>query len=121
MKDIDPTVKIITSNNITINYLDKFPSDADSYINTFTNIVKRSRTFRVYISHQIELAKSLFDLKNENKSTMMNIFDNWIKNNTSISHNKFKSHKEDSLGFFININPKVMPYEKIYAIAFKND
>ena len=38
---------------------------------------------------------------------MSNIFDTLVKNNAFLSHRKFNSHKEQSIGFFLKVNPKI--------------
>ena len=38
---------------------------------------------------------------------MTNIFDTLVANEVYLSNNKFQSHKEHALGFFVNINPRV--------------
>ena len=38
---------------------------------------------------------------------MSNIFDTLVKNNTFVSHKKINSHKEYSIGFFPEVNPKI--------------
>ena len=38
---------------------------------------------------------------------MSNIFDTLVKNNAFLSHKKIDSHKEHSIGFFLEVNPKI--------------
>ena len=38
---------------------------------------------------------------------MSNIFDTLVKNNAFLSHKKLNSHKEHSIGFFLEVNPKI--------------
>lgn len=38
---------------------------------------------------------------------MLNIFDTLVKDNAFLSHKKFNSYKERSIGFFLEVNPKV--------------
>ena len=97
MKMKDPSLKII-SNEIVI---------GNDYTNIFTKIIKCPKTFRVYISHKIESAKSIADLKYGNNKEMKNIFNTLIANGAYLTHNKFQSHKEHAIGFFVNINPRV--------------
>ena len=56
MKLIDPTLKIITFQNDTIDTTDQFPSSAAEYQNKFKDVHKDLKSSRVYISHKIESA-----------------------------------------------------------------
>ena len=51
-------------------------------------------TSRIHITHKIESARSIADLKYGKKNGMSNIFDTLVKNNAFLSHKKFNSHKE---------------------------
>ena len=46
---------------------------------------------------------------------MTNIFDTLIANGAYSTHNKFQSHKEHAIGFFININPRVTLRDELRA------
>ena len=107
MKLIDPTLKIITFQNDTIDTTDQFPSSAAEYQKKFKDVHKDPKSSRVYISHKIESAIPLGDIKYGNKQKLSSIFDTLVKNNAYLSLNKFGTHKEHSIGFFTNINPKV--------------
>ena len=82
MKPIDPTLKIITFQNETIDTIDQFPSSAAEYTSKFKDVHKDPKSSRVYISHKIESAISLGDIKYGNKQQLSNIFDTLVKNNT---------------------------------------
>ena len=107
MKLIDPTLKIITFQNETIDTTDQFPSSASEYTSTFKEIHKDNKSSRVYISHKIESAITLGEIKYGNKQQISSIFETLVKNNAYLSINKFSTHKEHSIGFFTHINPKV--------------
>ena len=107
MKLIDPTLKLITFQNETIDTTDQFPSSAIKYTSKFTNIYKDPTSSRVYISHKIESVIPLVKIKYENRQHLSNMFDTLIINNAFLNLNKFCTHKEHSIGFFTHINPKV--------------
>ena len=107
LKLIEPTAKFITPGNITIDSHDDFPSEASKYTSMFHDFTKCPKTSRVYISFKIESSRSLGELKHGNNTHLENIFDTLKKNNAFLRHEKFKSHKEHSLGFFVDINPRV--------------
>ena len=73
----------------------------------FNDFTKCPKTSRVYISFKIESSRSLGDLKHGNNTHMENIFDTLKKNNVFLRHEKLKSHKEHSLGFFVEINQRI--------------
>ena len=72
MKKIDPTLKLITE-NASIETVMQF-SKGDNDTKLFTNIFKDNKTSTVYITHKIESAKSVSDLKNGTNNDMTNIF-----------------------------------------------
>ena len=107
MKLKDPTLKIITPQNDIIDTLLQFPEGND-YTKTFTKIIKDSKdSRRIYISHHIESARGLGELKHGSKQDMSNIFDTLVNNNTFLSHDNFQSHKENAIGFFVNLSPRI--------------
>ena len=107
MKLIDPTLKIITFQNETIDSTDQFLSSALEYTSKFKEIHEDIKSSRVYISHKIESTIPLGDIKYGNKQQLSSIFDTLVTNNAYLSLNKFCTHKEHSIGFFTHINPKV--------------
>ena len=107
LKLIEPPVKFITPGNTTIDSHDDFPSETYNYTSIFNDFTKCPKTSRVYISFKIESSRTLGDLKHVNNTHMENIFNTLKKNNAFLRHEKFKSHKEHSLGFFLDINPRV--------------
>ena len=113
MKMKDPTLTLI-SNKTVIDTELQFPEGND-YTNVFTKIIKYPNTSRVYISHKIESAKSIAELKYGNNKEMTNIFDTLIANGAYLTHNKFQSHKEHAIGFFVNINPRVTLRDELRA------
>ena len=113
MKMKDPTLKLI-SNKTVINTELQFPEGND-YTNVFTKIIKCPKTSRVCISHKIESAKSIAELKYGNNKEMTKIFDTLIANGTHLTHNKFHSHKEHAIGFFVNINARVILRDDLCA------
>ena len=72
MKRTDPTLKLI-GDNISIDTVIQFPKGED-YTKVFTILVKDNRTSTVYVTHKIESARSVSDLKHGNNSDMTNIF-----------------------------------------------
>ena len=85
MKLIDPTLKIITFQNETIDTTDQFPSSAAEYTSKFKDVHKDPKSSRVYISHKIESAIPLGDIKYGNKQQLSSIFDTLVKNNAYIN------------------------------------
>ena len=67
MKLIDPTLKIITFQNETIDSTDQFLSSALEYTSKFKEIHEDIKSSRVYISHKIESTIPLGDIKYGNK------------------------------------------------------
>ena len=57
----DPALKIVTSQNATIDTLLQFP-EGKEYKSTFSDMIKCSQTSRIYITHKIESARSIADL-----------------------------------------------------------
>ena len=111
MKMTDPTLKLITD-KISINTIMQFLKGED-YTKVFTNIVTDNKTSTVYVTHKIESAKSVSDLKHGNNSDMINILSTLVENGGFLKHQKFQSHKEHAIGFFVQINPKVTLRDKL--------
>ena len=107
MKLIDTTQKIITFQNEAIDTTDQFLSSASEYTSKFKEIHKDIKLSRFYISHKIESAIILGEIKYGNKQQISRIFDTLVKNNAYLIINKFSTHNEHSIGFFTHINPKV--------------
>ena len=84
----------------------QFPKGED-YTKVFTNIVTDNKTSTVYVTHKIESAKSVSDLKHGNNSDMINILSTLVENGGFLKHQKFQSHKEHAIGFFVQISPQV--------------
>ena len=106
-KLIDPTLKIITFQNETIDTPDQLPSSAAKYTSKFKNSYKYPTSSRVHISHKIESASPLGDIKYGKRQQLSNIVDTLVTNNAYLNLNNFRIHKEHSIGFFTHINPKV--------------
>ena len=68
---------------------------------------KTPKLSRVYITFKIESSHSLSYLKHGSNNHVENIFDTLKKNNAFLRHDKFMSHKEYSLWFFVEVNPRV--------------
>ena len=77
------------------------------YTSKFKNFYKDQKNSRVYISHKIESAIPLDEIKYGNRQQLSNIVDTLVSNNAYLNLNKFCTHKEQSIGFFTHINPKV--------------
>ena len=107
LKLLDPTLKFVTFHGTHIDTIEQFPSTQEIYTSTFKDIHKENDNSRVYVSHKIESAKPLGELKHGSRYCMSNIFDTLVKNNAFLSHKKFNSHKEHSIGFFLEVNPKI--------------
>ena len=67
MKLIDPTLKIITFQNKTIDISNQFPSSALEYTSKIKEFYKDPNLSRVYISYKIESAIPLGDIKYGNR------------------------------------------------------
>ena len=113
MKMKDPMLKII-SNEVVIDTELKF-TDGNDYTNVFTNIIQCPKTSRVYLSHKIESVRSIAELKYGNNKAMTNIFNTLVANGAYLSHNKFQSHREYAIGFFVIINPCVILHDELPA------
>ena len=108
MKLVDPTVNIITFKNETIDTSDPFPFSVAEYNSKFKELLKCSKSSRVYISQKIESAIPLGDIKYGNRQQLSIFFDILVTNNAYLNLNKFNTHKEHSVEFFTHINPKVI-------------
>ena len=67
MKLIDPTLKIITFQNKTIDTSDQFSFSVLGYTSKFKEFYKDSKSSRVYISHKMESTIPLGDIKYGNR------------------------------------------------------
>ena len=74
LKLIEPTINIFTLENVTINSLDDFPSEASQYTFIFNDVKKCPKTSRAYITFKIESSRSILDLKQNNYSSMQKRF-----------------------------------------------
>ena len=88
MKMIDPTLKITTFQNKSIDTFDQFSIDEKSYTETFKNINKDPKTSRVYISFKIELSKHMSEIKHGSSTNVSNIFKTLVDINAFINLNK---------------------------------
>ena len=113
MKMIDPTLKIITFQNKSIDTFDQFPIDETSYTETFKDINKDPKTSRVYISFKIESSKHMSEIKHGSTTNVSNIFKTLVDNNAFLNLNKYSYHREHSIGFFANISPKITLRENL--------
>ena len=104
---IEPTLRIITFHNETIDTSDQFQSSALKYTSTFRDFYKDPKSSRVYVSHKIEFAIPLGNIKYGNRQQLPIIFDTLVTNNTYLSLNKVCTYKEYFIGFFTHIDPKV--------------
>ena len=77
------------------------------YTSKFKDFYKDPKTSRVYISHKIESAIPLGEIKYGNRQQLSNIFETPVSNNAYLNLNKCCTHKEHSIEFFTHINPKV--------------
>ena len=111
MRKTDLTLKLITE-NASIDTVMQFPK-GDDYTKVFMNLFKDTRTSSVYITHKIEPAKSVLDLKHGTNSDMTNIFSTLVENGGFLKHQKFHSYKEYAISFFAQINPKVTLRDKL--------
>ena len=106
MKLVAPTISIITFTRNTIDSFDQFP--LENYASIFKEIFKCSKSSREYIMHKIETTITLSVIKYGNKNQLSNIFTTLVNHNVYLSNRKFESHKEHSVGFISNINPKII-------------
>ena len=113
MKIKGPTLKILSNEGIIDTEL-QFP-DGNDYTNVFKNLIKCPKTSRVYIPYKIESAKAIAELKYGNNTEMTNIFDILIANGSYLFHNKFQSHKEHAIGFFVIIKLCVILRDELRA------
>ena len=108
MKLIDPILKLINFQNEIIDTSDQFPSFAAEYTSKFKEFYKYPKSSRVYISHKIESAIPLGDIKYGKRQQLSKKIDTLVTNNAYYILNKFSTYKEHSIGFFTHINPKVI-------------
>ena len=101
------TEKFFTPWNVTIDSLDAFSFKASECTSIFKEQNKIPTLSRVYITFKIESSHSLSYLKHGSNNHVENIFDTLKKNNAFLRHDKFMSHKEYSLWFFVEVNPRV--------------
>ena len=113
MKMIDPPLKIITFQNKSIDTFDQFPIDEKSYTETFKDINKDPKTSRAYISFKIESSKHMSEIKHGYSTNVLNIFKTLVDNNAFLNLNKYSYHREHSIGFFANVNPKITLRENL--------
>ena len=73
MKLIDPTLKLTTFQNEIIDTTDQLPSSALKYTTKFKNFHKYPKTSRVYISHKIESATALGEIKFGNREQLATV------------------------------------------------
>ena len=66
-----------------------------------------SQNFPCIYFSQNRIRKSIAELKYGNNKEITNIFDILIANGAYFTHNKFQSHKEHAVRFFVNIYPQV--------------
>ena len=81
LKLIEPTVKFITPSNVTIDSLDKFPSEASKYTSMFNEVTKDPNSSRVYIFFKIESSRSLGDSKHGNNDHIDKKYLRYIEEN----------------------------------------
>ena len=92
----DYTLKIVTPQNDIIDTLFHFP-DESNYTKIFKKIFKCSKTSRIYISHHIELTRSIGKIKDGSNHNTLTIFDTLVNNSVFLSYDKFQSHKEHAI------------------------
>ena len=90
MKMIDPTLKIITFQNKSIDTFDQFPIDETLYTETFKEINKDPKTSRVYISFKIESSKHMSEIKHGSTTNVSNIFKILVDNNAFLNLNRIQ-------------------------------
>ena len=90
MKMIDPTLKIITFQNKSIDTFDQFPIDETSYTETFKDINKDPKTSRVYISFKIESSKHMSEIKHRSTTNISNIFKTLVDSNAFLNLNRIQ-------------------------------
>ena len=73
----------------------------------FNGVTKDPKSSRFCISFKIESSRSLGDLKHDNNAHIGNVIDTLKKKDAFLRREKFKSHKDYSLGFFVDTNPRV--------------
>ena len=110
----DPTLKIITTQNVTTNTLLHSP-EGKEYISTFSDMIKCSQTLRIYITDKIESSRSIANLKYGHKNGISNIFDTPVTNSAFLTHKQFDSHKEHSIGS----SALVLLFAILFAKLFK--
>ena len=77
------------------------------YTSKFKDFYKDPKTSRVYISHKIESAIPLGEVKYGSRQQLSNIFNTLVSNNAYLNLNIFCTHKEHSIEFFSHNNLKV--------------
>ena len=113
MKMIDPTLKFITFQNKGIDNFDQFLIDEKSYTETFTDRNKDSKYSRNCISFKMNSSKYISEIKHVSSSNLSKKIKTFVDNNAFITQNKYRHHREHSIGFFTSINPKITPRESL--------
>ena len=104
---VDPTLKSLLFKTNKLTPRINFNPPNQSTLPRSKIFIKNTKSSIVYISHKIESAIPLGDIKYGNKQQLSNIFDTLVTNNSYLSLNKFYTHKEHFIRLFTHINPKV--------------
>ena len=102
MKIADASTKIITNDDTVFESPSDFPKNSE-YVKHFPAINKIQLQRKVFFSCKIESSLRLSQFK-FGERTIMNAL---IKHNIFINYDKYKTYKEDSIGWFKYISPTV--------------
>ena len=102
MKIADASTKIISNDGTIFNSPSDFPEQQE-YVNHFPTINRLQLRCNVFVSCKIESSLRLSQFKIGERTIMAAL----IKHNTFINYDKYKTHKEDSIGWFKYISPTV--------------
>ena len=102
MKIVDTSTKVISNDGTVFDSPSDFP-EGQEYVKNFPTINRLQLKRNVFVSCKIEFSLRLSQFKLGEITIMVTL----IKHNTFINYDKYKAHKEDSIGWFIYISPTV--------------
>ena len=100
MKSADASTKIITNEGKVFDSPSDVPEGTE-YAKHFPAINKLQSQWNVFIACKIESSLRLSQFKFENRTIISTL----IKRSTFINYDKYKTYKEDSIGWFKYIIP----------------
>ena len=116
MKIADASTKIISNDGTIFNSPSDFPEQQE-YVNHFPTINRLQLRCNVFVSCKIESSLRLSQFKIGERTIMAAL----TKHNTFINYDKYKTHKEDSIGWFKYISPIVALQKTILMAVYMTE